>query len=111
MEIGGNRRYFADDYDYQPFFKRKPNITSVENSLYHKNFKGDDMSNRLSRVEQSMFGQTFENEDDKTRAARISSAYNAQKSSSKYDSNKFTQNMATAMQIGTMILMILACIL
>ena len=30
---------------------------------------------------------------------------------SKYDSNKFSQNMATAMQIGTILLMILACVL
>ena len=35
----------------------------------------------------------------------------AEKSAGKYDSNKFSQNLATAMQIGTIILMVLACIL
>ena len=58
-----------------------------------------------------MFGTTFAEDNEQTRINRISSAYKATKSASRYDSNKFSQNMATAMQIGTMILMILACVL
>ena len=69
------------------------------------------MDNRLSRLENAMFGTEFSNDDNETRAQRISSAYRAQKSANKYDNNKFSQNMATAMQIGTILLMVLACIL
>ncbi len=118
MEIGGMSNSYGYDYNnYSPYSmysannNKKPNLNSIERSLYKKNFKSDDMQNRLARVEQSMFGETFTDEDDQTRINRISSAYYAQKSSAKYDSNKFAQNMSTAMQIGTMILMILACIL
>ena len=115
MTIGGNSYSYTGDYynsqSSYPMPSKKVNLSSIENSLYNKNFKSDTMQNRLSRVEQSMFGETFTDQDEQTRIGRISSAYNAQKSASKYDSNKFTQNMSTAMQIGTMILMLLACIL
>lgn len=112
MTIGGTSSSFgSDSYGYPQRASKKINLSTVENALYHQNFKNDSMSNRLSRVEQSMFGESFSDEDEGTRIGRISSAFNAQKSASKYDSNKFTQNMSTAMQIGTMILMILACIL
>lgn len=69
------------------------------------------MDNRLSRLESTMFGTTFNSNSEQERLDRISSAYKAQKTASKYDSNKFSQNMATAVQIGTLILMVLACIL
>lgn len=111
MTIGGTSSSFGSDSYGYPRASKKINLSTVENALYHQNFKNDSMSNRLSRVEQSMFGESFDEQDEGTRIGRISSAFNAQKSASKYDSNKFTQNMSTAMQIGTMILMILACIL
>lgn len=111
MTIGGTSSSFSNDSYSYPMSGKRINLSTVENALYNQNFKNDTMSNRLSRVEQSMFGESFEDQDEQTRIGRISSAYNAQKSASKYDSNKFAQNMSTAMQIGTMILMILACIL
>lgn len=117
LTIGGNgyNAFYNDTYS-QPSYSsgrsgRKVNLTTVENSLYHNNYKNDTTQNRLARIEQSMFGQSFDDDDESTRMERISGAYRAQKSASKYDSNKFAQNMSTAMQIGTMILMILACIL
>ena len=69
------------------------------------------MASRLSRIESTMFGTTFTTDTETDRLRRISSAYKATKSAGKYDSNKFSQNMATAMQIGTLLLMILACVL
>lgn len=114
MSLGGSSMSYDADYytnSVPQFQSSRVNLASVEKSLYNKNFKNDTMPNRLARVEQSMFGQSFDDQDEATRIQRIASVYNAQKSASKYDSNKFTQNMATAMQIGTMILMILACIL
>lgn len=93
------------------FPAKKANISTVENSILRQSFKNDTMENRLSRLENAMFGTEFSGEDNQTRAERIASAYRAQKSATKYDSNKFSQNMATAVQIGTLLLMVLACIL
>lgn len=90
---------------------KKASLSTMEKKLMRQNFSNDTMENRLARIENYMFGTEFANDDTQTRIDRISSAYNAQKSSGKYDSNKFSQNMATAMQIGTLILMVLACIL
>ncbi len=102
--------YNASSYNQHKPVK-KANITTVEKSVLNHSYKNDSMNNRLSRLENAMFGTEFSGEDEQTRINRISSAYRAQKSASKYDSNKFSQNVATAVQIGTLILMVLACIL
>ena len=104
---------YDDMMNYQSYSKpSKPlNISSVEKTLYKKKFENEPMSERLSRIESSVFGTTFASDSDSERIARISSAIQAQKSARRYDSNKFSQNMATAFQIGTLILMVLACIL
>jgi len=106
--------YRAPDFDYESYNARKNshvNLASVEKSIFKKSFNTESTQSRLSRLESTMFGTTFESDDDLTRANRISSAYKATKSAGRYDSNKFSQNMATAMQIGTILLMILACVL
>lgn len=99
-----------DVYDAQKSLK-KASLSTVEKKLLRQNYDKDTMENRLARIEQYMFGTVFDSEDQQTRVNRISSAYNAQKSSGKYDSNKFAQNMTTGVQIGMLILMVLACIL
>lgn len=79
--------------------------------MYKTKFENEPMASRLSRIESSVFGTSFSGDNESERIARISSAIQAQKSAKRYDSNKFGQNMATAVQIGTLILMVLACIL
>lgn len=108
--------YRAPDFDYESYNAQhrppaKINIASVEKSLYKKSYNNEDLDTRLTRLESTMFGTTFKEDSQQERLNRISGAYKATKSVNKYDSNKFTQNMATAMQIGTIILMILACVL
>ena len=108
--------YQSPEFDYDAYNARntrpkQANIGSVEKSIFKRSFDEDSMDNRLSRLESTMFGTTFNNDTDSDRINRISSAYKAQKTANKYDSNKFSQNMATAMQIGTILLMILACVL
>lgn len=100
---------FYDDYrSSQP----KPvSMSQIEKKLYNHAYNNDSTEKRLARIESSMFGTEFSSDDSQTRLNRISSAYKAEKSAGKYDSNKFAQNMATAMQIGTILLMVLACIL
>lgn len=108
--------YHGPDFDYESYNAKhtppaKVNLASVEKSIFKKSFNHDDMDNRLSRLESTMFGTTFSSDSQQQRLNRIASAYKATKTAKKYDSNKFTQNMAAATQIGMLILMILACVL
>ncbi len=108
--------YQPPEFDYDAYNARnqKPvriNLASVEKTIFKQSFNQDSMDNRLARLESTMFGTTFDTDSESDRLRRISSAYKALKTASKYDSNKFSQNMATAMQIGTLLLMILACVL
>ena len=109
-------RYEPPSFDYDAYNARhsspkRTNLASIEKSMFKQAYNNDDMNNRLSRIESGMFGTTFENDAQQDRINRIASAYSAQKTAGTYDSNKFSQNMATAMQIGTLILMVLACVL
>lgn len=65
----------------------------------------------LAQLEYNTFGTEFSNDDTQTRIKRLNSANKAKKSSSRYDNAKFQQRMSTAMEIGAMLLMILAMIL
>lgn len=106
-----------DDYNsrnrpqYYNTSPKRVNLSAVEKSMFKQTYPNDDMNNRLSRLESTMFGTTFNSDSQQDRLNRISSAYKATKSAGKYDSNKFSQNAMTAVQIGTLILMVLACIL
>lgn len=94
------------------FRPTKPmSLASIEKTLYKTKFENETTAQRLARIETSVFGTNFANDSDEARISRISSALKAQKSARQYDSNRFGQNMATAFQIGTLILMVLACIL
>ena len=86
-------------------------ISSIEKKLFKQKFENDPTSTRLTRIETSVFGTSFPSDSESERISRISSALSAQKTAKRYDSNRFSQNMATAFQIGTLILMVLACIL
>lgn len=69
------------------------------------------LNDELAQLEYETFGTEFSNEDTTSRIKRLNSVNQAKKSSQKYDSNKFAQRMSTAMEIGAMILMILAMVL
>lgn len=87
------------------------NLSAMENAVLNRSFPNDSTDTRLSRLESRMFGTIFGDDEQEARMQRLASAYKAQKTATRYDSNKFSQNMATAMQIGTILLMVLACIL
>lgn len=86
-------------------------LASLERSILRKSFPDDTVSNRLLRLEVKVFNSTFVDDDSQTRLDRIASAYQAKKTSKKYDGNKFAQHSAAAMQIGAILLMILAAVL
>ena len=62
------------------------------------------LNDELAQLEYETFGTEFSNEDTTSRIKRLNSVNKAKKSSQRYDSNKFTQRMSTAMEIGAMIL-------
>ncbi|MFI3301281.1 MAG: hypothetical protein R3Y28_07680 [Candidatus Gastranaerophilales bacterium] len=86
-------------------------LAKVEKALFKESFKNEDLPDRLSRLENYIFGTSFDENNIDERMNRITSAYQATQSASKYDSNKFTNGASTIAQIGTIILMVLACIL
>lgn len=71
----------------------------------------ENIDDELAQLEYDTFGTEFSNEDTKTRIKRLNSVNKAKKSSKRYDSQKFQQRMSTAMEIGAMLLMILAMVL
>lgn len=97
--------------DYQAQADVTIPLGALEKSILKKSYPNDTVPNRLTRLELKMFSSPFFDDDEQSRVERISSAYQAKKSSSKYDSNKFSQHMSTAMQIGALILMVVAAIL
>lgn len=86
-------------------------LAALEKKMLRKSFPDDTVSNRLTRLELNVFNSTFPDDDEQTRLGRVASAYQAKKTSRKYDNNKFAQHAATAMQIGAILLMIVAAIL
>lgn len=86
-------------------------LAALERSVLKKSFPNDTVSNRLTRMELKVFSSSFADDDAQTRLDRIASAYQAQKTSKKYDGNKFAQHSAAAMQVGAILLMILAAII
>lgn len=86
-------------------------LGSLEKKILRRSYPNDTVSTRLVRLEAKVFNSTFTQDDEETRLDRIASAYQAKKTSKKYDSNKSAQHVATAMQIGAFLLMILAAVL
>ena len=86
-------------------------LAVLEQDLLKNNYENDNISNRLNRIENKLFNRTFSSDTDITRLQRILVAYDAKQKSHKYENNRRMQNMATASQIGGILLMILAMIL
>ena len=86
-------------------------LAALEKSVLRKTYPNDPTSNRLSRLEARVFNTSFVEDAEDVRLDRVSSAYRAQKTSKKYDNNQKAQRMSTALQIGTMLLMVLAFVL
>lgn len=90
-----------------------PNIklVSLEKSVLAESFPNEKNSNRLTRLESKIFNSTFVNDDEQTRLNRIESANQAKSSLKKYNSNRASQRTATAIQLGTILLMLLPLLL
>ena len=98
-----------DDYESNPDIAIP--LAQLEKAALKKSFPNDTTSNRLSRLELNIFQSTFADDDEQTRLDRVASAHQAQKTSKRYDNNKFAQHMSAAMQIGALLLVVLAAVL
>lgn len=70
-----------------------------------------DIEDELAKLEYSTFGTEFSNESPQKRLKRLESVNKAKKSSQKYDTQQFNNRMSTFMEIGSILLMILAMVL
>jgi hypothetical protein len=102
-----NNRYSRMPYGQKNYTRPYANYGEYANEFSNP----INIDDELAKMEYSTFGTEFSGDDTKTRLRRLNSVNRAKKSSSKYDSQKFQQRMSTAMEIGAMILMILAMVL
>ncbi len=86
-------------------------LSALEEDLLRKSYSEENNARRLSRLEQKLFNRTFPNDADTSRMQRIKVAYEAKQNSYRYESNRRMQNVATATQFGSILLMILAMLL
>ena len=107
---GLNKSRFSGIYGQENYTRPYTNYgkySDFNSEEYQSNYLEDD----LAQLEYNTFGTEFSNEDRNTRIKRLNSVNKAKKSSSKYDSQKFNQRMSSVMEIGAMLLMILAMVL
>jgi len=105
-----SNRYSSMPYGQRNLIRPYMNYGNYDN-FGTDNYKFGNTEEELAQLEYDTFGTEFSGDDTKTRLKRLNSANKAKKSSRKYDSQKFQQHMSTAMEIGAMILMILAMVL
>lgn len=86
-------------------------ISALEEKLFQNTFPDEENNDRLARLESSVFDTEFYYDDETERVNRLEGALKGQKSANKYDNNKFQQGLNTALQVGAMVLMVLALIL
>ena len=85
-------------------------LSAAENMILGKTNKDISPAERLSKLEKKVFKKTYSG-DHLSRLDRIVSAAHAQKSGQVYKENKWDKYISTGIQVGTIVLMILAMIL
>lgn len=86
-------------------------LAGLETVLFSKTYSQDPVGLRLNRLERKIFQRDFSSDDDYLRLQRLQAAANAQQTAKLYEANKVQKYASTGMQIGSIILMILALIL
>ncbi len=112
MDLAGtSRSRFRMPFGQKNYTRPYTNYGEFNSNISDAITPRDNLSDDLTQMEYETFGTEFSSDDTNTRIKRLNSAQKARKSSHKYDSQKFSQHMSTAMEIGAMILMILAMVL
>lgn len=111
MDLSGlSRSRFGNPFGQKNYTRKYANYGNTFDD-YESVQTPSNLNDELAQMEYEMFGTEFSNESTQKRLKRLNSVNKAKKSSQKYDSQKFSQHMSTAMEIGAMILMVLAMIL
>lgn len=98
------------DNDFSSVSGQNYDLDILEKQLFGKRFTEELPSQRLTRLENKVFERTFSDSDD-SRIQRLLAVTTAQKTSKEYDSNRWAQRLNAGMQIGSILLMVLAMIL
>lgn len=101
--MGSQNRYDNSDMFIQ--------LAGLETLLFSKTYSHDPVGLRLNRLERKIFQRDFSSDDEFLRMQRLQAAANAQQTAKLYEANKIQKYTSTGMQIGSIILMILALIL
>ncbi len=86
-------------------------IAGLETALFNKTYSHDPVGLRLNRLERKIFQRDFSSDDESLRLQRLQAAANAQQTAKLYEANKLQKYASTGIQLGSIILMILALIL
>lgn len=86
-------------------------LAGLETLLFSKTYSHDPVGLRLNRLERKIFQRDFSSDDDYLRMQRLQAAANAQQTAKLYEANKIQKYTSTGLQIGSILLMILALIL
>ena len=86
-------------------------IAGLETALFSKTYSQDPIGLRLNRLERKIFQRDFSSDDEGLRIQRLQAAANAQQTAKLYEANKFQKYASTGIQLGSLLLMILALIL
>lgn len=110
---GNARASSAQTYipEQMPSVSSTADLLALEQNVFGKTYTTDSTSRRLSRLEKKILNKDFTSEPDELRLERLTTVANAQQSSQVYKESKLMQHVSTGIQIGGMILMLLAMIL
>jgi len=86
-------------------------LAGLETTLFMKTYSQDPVGLRLNRLERKIFQRDFSSDDDYLRIQRLQAAASAQQTAKLYEANKIQKLTSTGMQLGSILLMILALIL
>jgi len=86
-------------------------LAGLETTLFSKTYSQDPVGLRLNRLERKIFQRDFSSDDDYLRIQRLQAAASASQTAKLYEANKIQKYASTGMQLGSILLMILALIL
>lgn len=112
----------SDDYTYSDKNKSYPTggaadidtnygLSALESFVFGDTYAHLTSEDRLSKLERKLLKKTFDNDDTNSRMERIAAVANAKGSSGQYNENKWAKYVSTGVQVGSILLMILAMIL
>jgi len=115
-----NQQPYSPTKDVQPYMNSQSRydssdiyiqIAGLETAMFSKTYSQDPIGLRLNRLERKIFQRDFSSDDEYLRIQRLQAAANAQQTAKLYEANKVQKYTSTGLQIGSIILMILALIL